>query len=100
MSMRRLAALLATGSLGLLAGCGGPSSTTQGQGGGGRQQLLLVSYAVTKGAYERILPQFVAEWKQKTGQELEIKTSYGGSGSQTRAVIDGLEADVVTLAQA
>jgi sulfate transport system substrate-binding protein len=60
--------------------------------------LLLVSYAVTKGAYDRILPAFVEQWKQKTGQELEIKTSYGGSGSQTRAVIDGLDADVVTLA--
>ncbi|SBO43240.1 Sulfate-binding protein [Cyanobium sp. NIES-981] len=41
---------------------------------------------------------FQEDWKQKTGQELEIKTSYGGSGSQTRAVIDGLDADVVTLA--
>jgi sulfate/thiosulfate-binding protein len=98
MALRRFAALVATGSLVLLAGCGNPSSTTQGKGSGGRQQLLLVSYAVTKGAYDRILPQFVAQWKQKTGQELEIKTSYGGSGSQTRAVIDGLEADVVTLA--
>ena len=98
MSLQRSVALLATGSLLLLAGCGGPSPTMQGKGSGGRQQLLLVSYAVTKGAYDRILPRFVAQWKQKTGQELEIKTSYGGSGSQTRAVIDGLEADVVTLA--
>ena len=68
------------------------------QGGSGEQELLLVSYAVTKGAYDRILPAFVADWKAKTGQALHIKTSYGGSGSQTRAVIDGLEADVVTLA--
>lgn len=95
---RRLAALLATGSLVLLAGCGGPSATPQGGGSGGRQRLLLVSYAVTKGAYDRILPKFVEQWQQKTGQELEIKTSYGGSGTQTRAVIDGLDADVVTLA--
>ena len=95
---RRLAALLATGALVLLAGCGGPSTTPQAGGSGERQRLLLVSYAVTKGAYDRILPRFVAQWKQKTGQELEIKTSYGGSGTQTRAVIDGLDADVVTLA--
>jgi sulfate transport system substrate-binding protein len=60
--------------------------------------LLLVSYAVTKGAYDRILPDFIADWKARTGQELKIKTSYGGSGTQTRAVIDGLDADVVTLA--
>ncbi|WP_259722010.1 sulfate ABC transporter substrate-binding protein [Synechococcus sp. CS-1328] len=95
---RRLAALVATGSLALLAGCGGPSATPQAGGSGERQPLLLVSYAVTKGAYDRILPSFIADWKAKTGQELEIKTSYGGSGTQTRAVIDGLDADVVTLA--
>jgi sulfate/thiosulfate-binding protein len=94
----RLASLLATGSLVLLAGCGGPSATPPAGSTGERQQLLLVSYAVTKGAYDRILPRFVEQWKRKTGQELEIKTSYGGSGTQTRAVIDGLDADVVTLA--
>ena len=48
--------------------------------------------------FDRILPKFQADWKRRTGQDLEVKTSYGGSGSQTRAVIDGLEADVVTLA--
>ena len=95
---RSLAALLATGSLVILAGCGGPSALPQAGGSGERQRLLLVSYAVTKGAYDRILPTFVEQWQEKTGQELEIKTSYGGSGTQTRAVIDGLDADVVTLA--
>ena len=62
------------------------------------QEILLVSYAVTKAAYDRIIPQFTADWKKKTGQTVTIRTSYGGSGSQTRAVIDGLEADVVGLA--
>lgn len=62
------------------------------------QELLLVSYAVTRGAYDQIIPAFVADWKQKTGQTLRFKTSFGGSGSQTRAVIDGLDADVVNLA--
>lgn len=65
---------------------------------GGKQTLLLVSYAVTKAAYDKIIPLFAADWKRKTGQVIEIKGSYGGSGSQTRAVIDGLEADVVGLA--
>jgi len=65
---------------------------------GGNQQILLVSYAVTKAAYDKIIPLFQADWKKKTGQNVTIKTSYGGSGSQTRAVIDGLEADVVGLA--
>jgi sulfate transport system substrate-binding protein len=62
--------------------------------------LTLVSYAVTQSAYEKIIPQFVKEWEAKTGQKVTFEQSYGGSGSQTRAVIDGLEADVVALALA
>ncbi|MEB3333615.1 MAG: sulfate ABC transporter substrate-binding protein [Cyanobacteriota bacterium] len=64
------------------------------------QTLTLVSYAVTKSAYDLITQRFAAEWKSKTGQTVTFKGSYGGSGSQTRAVIDGLEADVVNLAMA
>ena len=83
-----------------LGGCGGArretaADTTANDKGG---PLLLVSYSVTKGAYDRILPKFQADWKRRTGTDLEVKTSYGGSGSQTRAVIDGLDADLVTLA--
>lgn len=63
-------------------------------------KLTLVSYAVTQSAYEKIIPQFVEQWKEKTGQTVVVEQSYGGSGSQTRAVIDGLEADVVSLALA
>ncbi|MEB3261012.1 MAG: sulfate ABC transporter substrate-binding protein [Cyanobacteriota bacterium] len=66
----------------------------------GSQTLTLVSYAVTKNAYDEITRRFAAEWKSKTGQTVTFKGSYGGSGSQTRAVIDGLEADVVNLAMA
>jgi len=62
--------------------------------------LTLVSYAVTRVAYDNIIPQFVKQWKAETGQEVTIEASYGGSGSQTRAVIDGLEADIVALALA
>jgi sulfate/thiosulfate transport system substrate-binding protein len=61
-------------------------------------EINLVSYAVTKAAYSKIIPLFTAEWEQKNGQKVTVKESYGGSGSQTRAVIDGLEADVVNLA--
>jgi sulfate transport system substrate-binding protein len=64
------------------------------------QSILLVTYAVTKAAYDKIIPLFVADWKKKTGQSVVVWTSYGGSGSQARAVIDGLEADVVALAMA
>jgi len=88
-------ALAALASPLLLAGCGG-SSSSAGKG----KELMLVSYAVTKSAYDRILPKFQAEWKAKTGEELTIRTSYGGSGSQTRAILDGLDADVATLALA
>lgn len=63
-----------------------------------KQEILLVSYAVTKTAYDSIIPKFISEWKKKTGQTVVIKTSFGGSGSQARSVIDGLEADVVGLA--
>jgi sulfate/thiosulfate transport system substrate-binding protein len=63
-------------------------------------KLTLVSYAVTQSAYEKIIPKFTEQWKAKTGQDVIIEQSYGGSGSQTRAVIDGLEADVVALALA
>lgn len=63
-------------------------------------KVTLVSYAVTKTAYENIIPKFAAQWKAQTGQTVEFEQSYGGSGSQTRAVIDGLNADVVALALA
>ena len=64
------------------------------------QTLTVVSYAVTKTAYDQIFKLFAADWKKKTGQTVTLRGSYGGSGSQTRAVIDGLEADVVSLAMA
>lgn len=62
--------------------------------------LTLVSYAVTQSAYANIIPKFIEQWKEQTGQTVIFNQSYGGSGSQTRAVIDGLEADVVALALA
>lgn len=61
-------------------------------------ELTLVSYAVTRSAYEKIIPKFVAKWKKDKGQTVTFKQSYAGSGTQTRAVIDGLDADVVQLA--
>jgi sulfate/thiosulfate transport system substrate-binding protein len=88
----------------LLSGCSGGSETSSSASSSaasaGSVKLTLVSYAVTKQAYANIIPKFVAAWKAKTGQEVTFEQSYGGSGSQTRAVIDGLEADVVQLALA
>ncbi len=61
-------------------------------------ELLNVSYDPTRELYEALNPVFAKEWKAKTGQDVVIKQSHGGSGKQARAVIDGLQADVVTLA--
>ncbi|MGH7527734.1 MAG: sulfate ABC transporter substrate-binding protein, partial [Gemmatimonadales bacterium] len=62
--------------------------------------LLNVSYDPTRELYEDFNLQFATYWKGKTGQEVKIRQSHGGSGKQARSVIDGLEADVVTLALA
>jgi sulfate transport system substrate-binding protein len=62
--------------------------------------LLNVSYDPTRELYEDFNQQFAAYWKTKTGQDVTIRQSHGGSGKQARSVIDGLEADVVTLALA
>jgi sulfate/thiosulfate-binding protein len=62
--------------------------------------LLNVSYDPTRELYEEVNAAFAADWKAKTGQDVTVRQSHGGSGKQARAVIDGLEADVVTLALA
>jgi sulfate transport system substrate-binding protein len=62
--------------------------------------LLNVSYDPTRELYQDVNTAFAKEWKAKTGDTLKIKQSHGGSGKQGRAVIDGLEADVVSLALA
>src|ERR1041385_7378336 len=64
------------------------------------QTLLNVSYDPTRELYQDFNAAFVRYWKEKTGQDVAIHQSHGGSGSQARAVIDGLGADVVTLALA
>ncbi len=64
------------------------------------QSLLNVSYDPTRELYREINTAFTAQWTQKTGQALTIKQSHGGSGAQARAIIDGIDADVATLALA
>ncbi len=91
---RRLALLAAIGLL-WAAGCSRGSA-----GAGGSVTLLNASYDPTRELYEDVNREFAASWKAKTGQEVKIRQSHGGSGKQARAVIDGLEADVVTLALA
>jgi sulfate transport system substrate-binding protein len=62
------------------------------------KDLLNVSYDPTREFYAEVNTAFANEWKVKTGETVEIRASHGGSGKQSRAVMDGLEADVVTLA--
>ncbi|MEI6176820.1 MAG: sulfate ABC transporter substrate-binding protein [Verrucomicrobiota bacterium] len=61
-------------------------------------ELLNVSYDPTREFYAEFNEAFAAHWKAKTGEAVKIKQSHGGSGKQARSVIDGLKADVVTLA--
>ena len=63
-------------------------------------QLLNVSFDPTREFYAEFNPAFAAHWKAQTGDTVVIKQSHGGSGKQARGVIDGLQADVVTLALA
>jgi len=87
MSRKTLAALVATALLPLSAQAASID-------------LLNVSYDPTRELYQDFNKAFAADWKKKTGDDVNIKQSHGGSGKQARSVIDGLEADVVTLALA
>ena len=77
-------------ALGLSACSGGKSDPNA-------VELTNVSYDPTRELYEAINPAFAAEWKAKTGKTVSFKMSHGGSGKQSRAIIDGLEADIATL---
>lgn len=74
--------------------------STASDAAGTKVTLLNVSYDPTREFYQEFNASFAEYWKNKTGQEVAIDQSHGGSGKQARAVIDGLEADVVTLALA
>ncbi len=71
-----------------LTACGGPVPA----------RLLNVSYDPTRELYQDVNAAFAAQWKARTGQDLRVQQSHGGSGKQARAILDGLPADVATLA--
>ncbi len=91
------AAVLALGSL---AGCGGKDSDSSGSGDENTITITNVSYDPTRELYEEYNQIFAEYYKEKTGKEVEVVQSHGGSGSQARSVIEGNDADVVTLALA
>lgn len=89
----------------LLCGCGGTGSEPGTTGDGGTasdatktHSLLNVSYDPTREFYTDFNQQFAAHWLKETGETVSIEQSHGGAGKQARAVMDGLEADVLTLA--
>ena len=88
------AAVLLAGTVGGLTGCGGPAAG----GAGPSVELLNVSYDPTRELWRDLNTQFIETYRAKTGIDVSIKQSHAGSSSQARAVIDGLDADVVTLA--
>jgi sulfate/thiosulfate transport system substrate-binding protein len=90
----RISGLLA--AAGVLAGL----LVVGGCGGSSEEKILNVSYDPTREFYKEYNAAFAKYWKEKTGKEITVKPSHGGSGKQARAVIDGNEAAVVTLALA
>ncbi len=99
MNKQSTLSLLCVLGLTLLAACGG-SGGGAGSGASSSVTLLNVSYDPTRELYRDVNEGFAQDWQQRNGQQVTIKQSHGGSGSQARAVIDGLPADVVTLALA
>lgn len=95
--------LLALTLLVSTVGCGSTvnsSSEKTASGSAKKVKLLNVSYDPTREFYNEYNEYFSLYWKSKTGEDVTVEQSHGGAGKQARAVIDGLEADVVTLALA
>jgi sulfate/thiosulfate-binding protein len=89
--------LVTTVTLGLLAGLGACSKADKAPGDATSIELTNVSYDPTRELYKAINDAFAKKWQAETGQTVTFKMSHGGSGKQSRAIIDGLEADVATL---
>ncbi|GAF64548.1 ABC transporter permease protein [Bacillus sp. TS-2] len=94
-----IAGLVLSGCQNEQASTGNEESNSGGEAGE-NIEILNVSYDPTRELYQDFNEEFISYWKEETGQNVTINQSHGGSGSQARSVIDGLEADVVTLALA
>jgi len=93
--LRNLLLLLAM----ITTGCsmGNSANATEAPGTGNEVKLTLAAYTTPREAYGEIIPLFVESWKEKTGQTVVFEESYQGSGAQSRAVVEGFEADIVAL---
>lgn len=96
MNLSRICLLLL--SLLMLPGCGGENSFSGSKGQTKSLTLLNVSYDPTREFYQEFNAEFAKHWQHEHDQTVSVEQSHGGSGKQARGVIDGLEADVVTLA--
>jgi len=82
----------------IITGCSsGQPNATEAPATGGDVKLTLGAYTTPREAYAEIIPAFQAFWKEKTGQTVTFEESYQGSGAQSRAVVEGFEADIVAL---
>lgn len=91
-------ALSRRSAIALMAAAGGVLGFDAARAAGAPVTLLNASYDPTRELYEAVNKAFAAHWLAQSGQQLEIRQSHGGSGKQARAIIDGLQADVATLA--
>jgi sulfate/thiosulfate-binding protein len=96
--MKRLKnlALLASLVAVVLSACGA-APTEPASNGGDTVNLILAGYTTPREAYAEIIPLFQAQWLEQTGQTVTFEESYQGSGAQSRAVVEGFEADIVAL---
>lgn len=85
----------------LLAACGAdqssPEQESAGKSSGEQVKLILGAYTTPREAYRELIPIFQKQWKEETGQEVIFEESYLGSGAQSRAIVEGFEADVAAL---
>lgn len=97
MNQRLMILLCTIGLLVGLAACGGAQTDAPAAADGESITLTLGAYTTPREAYGEIIPLFQAAWKEKTGQTVTFEESYLASGAQSRAVVEGFEADVVAL---
>ncbi len=97
--MSKNSALLLTllAALVLLVACTQAAGSTPDNAGGRSTNLILGAYTTPREAYGKLLPVFQAHWQRQTGQEVTFEESYVGSGAQSRAIVEGFEADVAAL---
>ncbi len=95
--MRHIPSLPRRATFGLVAGLMALAATPWAHAAG--PTLLNVSYDVARELYKEINPAFIKHWKATTGEDINVNQSHGGSSKQARSVIDGLEADIVTMNQ-